>query len=91
MFSFLVVTSKNSLSLCFSENSFKIAREIYELERNIDNLHRNMIKHAYSLDIDHKTLTSILRFVDHLEDMADIGEKVTDAIRIIAVARRGAY
>ncbi len=72
-----------------SENSIKIAREMYELERSIDKIHRNMIEHVYSLDLDHKTLSLVVRVVDHLEDMADIGEAVTDAIRIIAVARKG--
>ncbi len=71
------------------ENSITIASEIYDLERNIDKLHRNMTKHIYSLDINHKILSFALGFIDHLEEMADIGEKVTDAIRIIAVARKG--
>lgn len=74
-----------------SENSMNIAREIYDLERNIDKLHRNMTNHIYSIEIDHKTLSLALGFIDHLEDMADIGEKVTDAIRIIAVARKGSF
>ncbi|NVM55849.1 MAG: DUF47 family protein [Candidatus Helarchaeota archaeon] len=74
-----------------SENSINIAREIYKLERNIDTLHRDMTKHVYTLDIDHKTFSLALNFIDHLEDMADIGEAVTDAIRIIAVARKGSY
>jgi predicted phosphate transport protein (TIGR00153 family) len=74
-----------------TEKSVKIARNIYDIERKIDNLHRNMIKHVYSLDIDSKTLFLASNFIEHLEDMADIMETVTDAIRIIAVARKGFF
>ncbi|HUX99694.1 MAG TPA: DUF47 family protein [Candidatus Deferrimicrobium sp.] len=74
-----------------SENSITIAQNIYDMEREIDKLERNMTKHIYSLNIDHKILLQALSFIDHLEEMADITEKVTDAIRIIAVARKGFF
>jgi len=74
-----------------SENSINISREIYELERKIDKIHRNAMRYINSLDLDHKTLFLIMSFIEHLEKMADIGEDVTDAIRIIAVARKGYY
>ncbi|MFX1293476.1 MAG: DUF47 domain-containing protein [Promethearchaeota archaeon] len=72
-----------------TENSMNIACGIYDIERKIDKLHRNMIQHVYSLDIDSKMLFLASNFIEHLEEMADIMEKVTDAIRIIAVARKG--
>ena len=72
-----------------TEKSQKITRDIYEIERNIDKLHRDMLKHVFSLDLDYKTLYIAANFTDHLEQMADIVENVTDAIRIIAVARTG--
>jgi predicted phosphate transport protein (TIGR00153 family) len=74
-----------------SEKSMNIAQNIYDIEREIDNLERNMTKHIYSLNIDHRILLQVLNFIDHLEDMADIAENVTDAIRIIAVARKGIF
>jgi len=72
-----------------TDKSIKIAQKIYDIEREIDKLHRNMIKHIFSLDIDYKTLLLISNLIEHLENIADIMENVTDAIRIIAVARRG--
>ncbi|TFG05868.1 MAG: DUF47 family protein [Promethearchaeota archaeon] len=74
-----------------SENSINKASEIYELERNIDALHRDAVKHLYSQDLDAKTLHLAVGLIEHLEDLADIGEDVTDAIRIIAVARKGHF
>ena len=74
-----------------TDKSVEIARKIYEIERSIDKLHRNMIKHVFSLDIDVKMLYLASNFIDHLEEMADIVESVTDAIRIIAVARKGYF
>jgi predicted phosphate transport protein (TIGR00153 family) len=74
-----------------SEKSMNIAQNIYDIEREIDNLERNMTKHIYSLNIDHRILLQVLNFIDHLEEMADIAENVTDAIRIIAVARKGVF
>ena len=74
-----------------TENSVGIARKIYDLERKIDNLHRGMIKHLFSLDLNPKIIYLATNFIEHLEDMADILESVTDAIRIIAVARKGFF
>ncbi|MHA1130134.1 MAG: DUF47 domain-containing protein [Candidatus Helarchaeota archaeon] len=75
-----------------TEKSVEIARKIYDIERKIDKLHRDMIKHIFSRDdLDPKTLYLVSNFIDHLEDMADIMETVTDAIRIIAVARKGFF
>jgi predicted phosphate transport protein (TIGR00153 family) len=71
------------------ETSQKMARTIYDIERDIDRLHRAMLKHVFSLNLDYKTLYIAANFTDHLEQMADIVESVTDAIRIIAVARKG--
>ena len=73
------------------EKSQKIARAIYDIERDIDRLHREMLTHVFSLDLDYKTLYIAANFTDHLEQMADIVENVTDAIRIIAVARTGGW
>ena len=72
-----------------TEKSQKISRTIYDIERDIDRLHRGMLKHVFSLNLDYKTLYVAANFTDHLEQMADIVENVMDAIRIIAVARRG--
>jgi predicted phosphate transport protein (TIGR00153 family) len=74
-----------------TENSVGIARKIYELERKIDDLHRSIIKHLFSLDLNPKIIYLATNFIEHLEDMADIMESVTDAIRIIAVARKGFF
>ena len=72
-----------------TEKSQKMSRTIYDIERDIDKLHRNMLKHVFTLNLDYKTFYMATNFTDHLEQMADIVESVTDAIRIIAVARRG--
>lgn len=74
-----------------TEKAVENARKIYESERDIDKLHRSMIKHIYSLNIDTKLFYAASNFADHLEEMADIVESVTDAIRIIAVARKGHF
>lgn len=74
-----------------TDKSVQIARKIYEIERDIDKLHREMIKHVFSMDVDFKIIYLASNFIEHLEEMADKIESVTDAIRIIAVARKGYF
>jgi len=71
------------------EKAIKVAEQVDIIEKSIDTIHRNLGNLAYTLNIDSKTLLRFLDFLRHLEEIADISEHVADAIRIIAIARRG--
>ncbi|MHA1300548.1 MAG: DUF47 domain-containing protein [Candidatus Helarchaeota archaeon] len=72
-----------------AEQAIKGTEKISSIERDIDNIRRKLIDHIYSLDLDFKLVLKMRDLINHIEELADLTERVADSARIIGVARRG--
>jgi len=72
-----------------AEQAIKGTEKISSIERDIDKIRRRIIDHVYSLDLDFRLVLRIRDLVNHIEEIADLTERVADSARIIGVARRG--
>ena len=69
------------------EKADAVVERVDVLEREVDNVHRNLLAKLFKDFDDVKLLIRLREFLTHLEDLSDLGEEVADAIRIVAMNR----
>ncbi len=69
------------------ENALNFAREIDILEKQVDKLYRPLVVQITELNDDLKIIMALRELVLRVDEIADIGLEIADAVRMLALTR----
>ncbi|MFX1520382.1 MAG: DUF47 domain-containing protein [Promethearchaeota archaeon] len=69
------------------ENALNFAREIDILEKQIDKLYRPLVVQITELNEDLKIIMALRELVLRIDEIADVGLEIADAVRMLALTR----
>ncbi len=69
------------------ENALNFAREIDILEKQVDKLYRPLVLNLTELNDELKIIMGLREFILRVDEIADIGLEIADAVRMLALTR----